>query len=261
VMRERIYAVAIVAYILVGGAQADLADGLVLYLPFDEGSGNKAKDWSPNNFTATIQGATWTKGQFGGALQFNGKDQWVEVAYNDKFNITEGITIGAWVMANVPFNPEWRGILNAKKSTYGPYLLQTGGAACGEIGIYFAGAWTWLRTVHSLERDKFHHVVGTYDQKEGLHIYYDGKLDDGAGSAGAKKGKLDPNTPEGLVIGHNYGLAGRFWDGVIDEVVLYNRALTAAEVAELYKNPPVTQPVAPRGKLATEWGRIKQKAE
>ena len=114
-----------------------------------------------------------------------------------------------------------------------------------------------MRTVQPLEKAKFHHIVATYDQKDGMHIYYDGKLDDGAGSPGAKKGKLDPNVAEGLVIGHNYSLAGRFWDGVIDEVVLYNRGLSEAEVAELYKNPPVAQPVAPKGKLATAWGKMK----
>jgi hypothetical protein len=256
-MATRVHIARVCAFFLALAVKADLTEGIVLYLPFDEGSGTKAKDWSANGFTATIEGAKWTKGQFGGALQFSGSDQWVEVAYDEKFNILEGITIGAWVTGNVPFAPEWRGILNAKKSTYGPYLLQTGGASCGELGIYFAGAWTWLRTVQSLERAKFHHIVGTYDQKSGMHIYYDGKLDDGAGSPGAKKGKLDPNTAEGLVIGHNYGLAGRFWDGVIDEVVLYNRGLSEAEVAELYKNPPVAQAVAPRGKLATVWGTVK----
>lgn len=258
-MKVPVWLLGIVGLFGVTSLRADLKDGLVLYLPFDEGSGDQVADLSGNGFKGTVKGAKWTKGRFGSALQFSGSDQWVEVPYDDPFNITEGITIGAWVIANVPFNPEWRGILNAKKSTYGPYLLQTGGAACGEIGLYFAGAWTWLRTVQSLEKTKFHHVVGTYDQKEGLHIYYDGKLDDGAGSAGAKKGKIDSNTPEGLVIGHNYGLAGRFWDGVIDEVVLYNRALTAEEVAELYQNPlSLFLAVSPKGKLVTAWGRLKE---
>ena len=171
--------------------------------------------------------------------------------------ITEAITLGAWVTANVPFDPQWRGVINARKSTYGPFLLQTGGAAKAEIDLYLGGAWTWLRTGNSLEPDVFHHVVGTYNLDDGLHIYFDGELDDGEGSAGAKPGQIDETPDEGVVIGHNYSLAGRFWDGVIDEVVIYNRALSADEVAQLFLAPPVSAPVEPGGKLATTWGSIR----
>lgn len=85
-------------------AYSDLKDGLVLYLPFDEGSGKVVRDLSGKNHDGTINGAQWTNGKFGKALSFNGKDNFVEVPYSDDFAITDGITLGAWVTANVPFS-------------------------------------------------------------------------------------------------------------------------------------------------------------
>lgn len=241
-------------------AQADITSGLVLYMPFDEGSGKVANDSSGNNHQGKIEKAEWTDGKFGKGLQFNGKDSFVEIPYADDFNITEGITLGAWVMANVPFDPVWRGIINARKTNYGPYLLQTGSGSVGEVGIYFAAAWTYVQTVKPLEKGVFHHLVGTYDQKDGYHIYFDGELNDGAGSAGAKKGPIDENVDEGVMIGHNYGLAGRFWDGIIDEVVIYNRALSVDEIGQLFKEPLAKfMAVDSHNKLATTWGGLKDR--
>jgi len=244
-------------FLLVSFAGADLKDGLVLYLPFDEGRGQIANDLSGKKHNGSIEKAEWAEGKFGRALKFNGVDSFVEIPFADDFIITDAITLGAWVTANVPFSPEWRGIINARKSTYGPFLLHTGGAAKAEIGLYFQGAWTYLRTADSLEPKVFHHVAGTYDQVNGLHIYFDGKLNDGAGSAGAKPGKIDEAPEEGVVVGHNYGLAGRWWDGIIDEVVIYNRVLSEDEIAELFKAPPVSIAVEPGDKLAITWGEAK----
>lgn len=238
--------------------EADLQDGLVMCLPFDEGQGDVVADMSGNGHDGSIEKAEWVEGKFGKALSFNGSDSFVEIPFADDFVITEAITLGAWVAANVPFAPEWRGIINARKSTYGPFLLHTGGAAKAEIGLYLQGAWTWLRTASSLEKGVFHHVVGTYDLEDGLHIYFDGELNDGEGSAGAKPGEIDETPDEGVVIGHNYNNAGRWWDGVIDEVVIYNRALSAEEIAELSTIPlSDLMAVEPGDKLAATWGRIK----
>jgi hypothetical protein len=245
-------------FLLVPLARATLQDGLVLYLPFDEGQGNVAKDSSGKKHDGTINNAEWVNGQFDKALKFNGTDSFVGVAFSDDFKITDGITLGAWVIANVPFNPAWRGIINARKSTYGPFLLQTGGVSLGEFGLYFKGAWTCAQTKKTLEKGVFHHLVGTYDQKNGMHIYYDGKVDESLNQGPKDMGTIDVAPNEGIVIGHNYGLAGRFWDGVIDEVVIYNRALSADEVTQLFKAPPIAA-VEYAGKLATTWGEVKSK--
>lgn len=240
-------------------AQADLQKGLVLYLPFEEGSGTVTHDLSGKKHDGNIKGATWTDGKFGKALKFNGKDSYVEVPYSDDFAITDAITLGAWVTANIPFPLNWKGIINARKSTYGPFLLQTGAsttAPLGEMGLYIGGAWTWSQTKNPLDKS-FHHLVGTFDATKGYVMYLDGQQNDGPNSGGAK-GNIDLDKgKEGIVIGHNYGFDNRWWDGIIDEVVVYNRALTADEVAQLFKSPPVTMAIQSKDKLAIAWGRIK----
>jgi hypothetical protein len=85
-------------------------------------------------------------------------------------------------------------------------------------------------------------------------------LDDGEGSAGANPGEIDATPDEGIVIGHNYGLDGRWWDGEIDEVVIYNRALSADEVAELFADSiSSAAAVESEDKLASTWGQIKRR--
>jgi len=250
----------IMLFLLSPLAQADLKDGLVLYFSFDEGAGKTALDQSGNKHDGSIKGATWTNGKFGKALDFNGSDNFVEVPFDDDFAITEGITLGAWVTANVPFPINWKGIINACKSTYGPYLLQTGANAAapqGEMGLYVSSAWTWAQTLSPLDKD-FHHLVGTYDPDDSYTMYYDGEENVGPKS-GAVTGSIDLDQgKEGVVIGHNYGYADRWWDGIIDEVVIYNRPLTADEVVELFKAPLSTYlAVGSAGKLSTTWGEIK----
>ena len=239
--------------------EAELTDGLVMYLPFDEGQGDVAGDLSGNDHNGSLEGPEWTEGAFGKALSFNGEDAFVEVPFSDDFLITEGITLGAWITANVPFDPQWKGVINAQQSTYGPFLMQTGGDSKAEVGLFLVGAWTWLRSSQSLEPGVFHHVVAVYDMNDGLHIYFDGELDDGEGSAGVKPGAIDEAPGESIVVGHNYGYEGRFWDGDIDEVVIYNRALSADEVAQLYLAPPVAAAVEPGNKLAVTWGQMKSR--
>ena len=243
--------------LLVSFVQADLQNGLIMYLPFDEGQGEVAGDLSGNGHDGKLEGPKWVEGKFGKALAFDGVDNFVEIPFADDFIITDAITLGAWVTANVPFDPAWKGIINAQETTYGPFLLQTGGDSKAEMGLMLGGAWTWLRTSTSLESDVFHQIVGTYDLKNGLHIYFDGKLDDGEGSAGAKPGPIDEAPNEAIAVGHNYGFDGRFWDGEIDEVVIYNRAISEDEVAELFENPPVSAAVSSKDKITSTWALIK----
>jgi hypothetical protein len=243
-------------FLLASLAQASLQDGLVLYLSFDEGQGTVAKDLSGKGHDGAITKAEWTDGQLGNALKFSSDDTFVTVPFADDFKITEGITLGAWVTSN---SVGFRGIINAQKSTYGTFLLQQGSTGIGELGLFIGGAWLCSQTGGKLEKDVFHHIVATYDQNVGEHFYFDGKIDEALNQAPKGAGLIDVAKDEsGIGIGHNYGFAGRFFDGVIDEVVIYNRALSATEVTSLFNASPVVSAVKPNGKLATAWGDIKK---
>jgi len=236
-------------------AQAQV-EGLILYLPFDEGSGDVAKDISEHGNDGDIIGAKWVQGKDGGALEFNGTDAYVEVPYNDMFNLNESFTLAAWVKpAQAPFVAEqWRGIINGQKSTHGPYLLQMS-AANGEIGAWLGGNWNYKVTNAVLNTDDFWHLVGTYDVNEGFKNYVNGEFD----SESAGNIAVRDNVAEGVVIGHNYSFANRWFDGIIDEAVIFNRALSADEVKDLHDGEIKKQyaAVSPVGRLTTTWAHVK----
>ncbi len=82
-------------------AAADLLDGLVFSMSFDEGTGTEAMDGSANGFTGTVNGnAQWVEGKFGMALEFNASADHVAIADNDAFHIEDEITQAAWVKLN-----------------------------------------------------------------------------------------------------------------------------------------------------------------
>ena len=79
-------------------AAADLMEGLVLYMPLDEGNGNKIEGFSENGFKGELNGgAKWVDGKFGKALQFSASGDFVAVADNKAFHIEDEISQAAWV--------------------------------------------------------------------------------------------------------------------------------------------------------------------
>jgi len=244
-----IIAVAIPAYAQV--------DGLILYLPFDEGAGDVVKDLSGHGNDGEIMGADWAVGSDGSGLEFNGADAYVEVPYDEMFSLTESFTLAAWVKpAQSPFTGEqWRGIVNGQKTNHGPYLLQMS-ASNGEIGAWLAGNWVWQVTTAVLDTESFWHLVGTYDVDEGFKNYVNGEFDSQNATAGTE---VIENVDEGVVIGHNYSFANRWFEGVIDEVAIFNRALELEEVETLYNGgvKEAVSAVDPSVALTTTWAKVK----
>ena len=85
-------------------------DGLVGHWSFDEGNGNVVYDYSGNDNTGNIYGATWVEGVLGGALSFDGVDDYIEISNTPEFNSFTQITTSSWVYIN-GFDV-WEPILN-----------------------------------------------------------------------------------------------------------------------------------------------------
>ena len=79
------------------GQTARIDSGLVGYWSFDEGNGTVAYDSSGSGNNGTIQGASWTEGVLGSALYFDGTDDYVEVAHDDRQDPGEELSLAAWV--------------------------------------------------------------------------------------------------------------------------------------------------------------------
>jgi hypothetical protein len=206
---------------------------------FDEGTGPVAADSSPNGLNGTLQGATWTDasglfgrfyGKFGSALAFDGKS-YVQVGNQPKLRMSKAVSMAAWVYPKGPGTPAKGGIILNKEGEY-----EVGRLPDGSIQWAFANAdpgWNWTNTGQSALPDRWTHIAVVYDLGE-VRTYVNGRLahtHKGAGEIGSVGA-----TNHELRIGGREELA-QFFDGNIDEVRVFNRALTTDEVLLLFEDP------------------------
>lgn len=198
-------------------------EGLVLFLRFDEGVGGTVADYSLYGNDGTVYEATWTSGYSGYGLDFDGQDDYVVVADSPSLHIASDVSVEAWVNKRGTAN---NNILIKYEPGCTPYFwLSVGDAARFQVrnsdGV--------LRNVDSssgLADNGWHHVVGVRDVVTGtIAVYVDGYLhEEGSDPGGSiENGKV-------VKIGKYYGGSELPFDGGIDEVRLYNRALAAEEI-------------------------------
>jgi hypothetical protein len=202
---------------------------LVLALGFNEGTGTVAADSSGLGNNATLNGAAWTaEGAFGGALAFDGVNDLLRVAPAGSLNAGQ-VTIEAWVLPTTVNG--WRNVLLKQYTTNSSqgltYALYANSDTDGGVGVYVRpSGWSsdqHVATVDRLTANEWHHLAATYNGAV-LRLYVDGFLV-------ASKNVTTPisNSTLPLFIGGN-PLWGEFFQGAIDEVRVYNRALSEGEI-------------------------------
>jgi len=198
-------------------------DNLVASYSFE----NDAQDGSGNGLNGTLVGPVFVEGIAGMALSFDGVNDYVDFGNNAAFDITEQITLSAWVNTNDAGNGQHNPYVSKGDQTY---AIKHASSNTIEFFIYNGGWFTANVRVDSSFNGEWHHVAGTYDGSE-LKTYVDGVL----GATVAHQGSIDIQT-HNLTIAMNSQETDRFYDGVIDEVKIYNRALSASEIRFLVGN-------------------------
>jgi Concanavalin A-like lectin/glucanases superfamily/Fibronectin type III domain len=204
-------------------------NGLVAAYSFDDFGGAMTADASRQGNHGVINGATRTSsGYFGNALQFNGTNNWVTVNDSASLDLTSGMTLEAWVK---PANLNgWRTILTKELSTndvvYSFY-------ASDDMNKPVMGQWTNgsvkpLSGVSSLTANTWSHLTATYDGQT-QRLYVNGVQV----SQRAQTGAIQTSNNV-MRIGGN-SIWGEYFQGTIDEVRVYNRALSSTEVGTDYK--------------------------
>jgi len=212
------------------GTQTPGLRGLVLWLKFNEGSGTTAYDSSfYNNHGTLVNGPTWVDGKYGKALSFDGSDDYVEVADSESLDITDEITIVVWAK---PDGANEMGYLVAKGNP----------AANQRYNLYWNGANDQLVFWESGSERTSEKVFVDNNVWVQAAIVIDGttlKFYRNGVSAGTKtlSNPLESNS-DALRIGHRVGdpSDARCFKGTIDEVRIYNRALSSEEIQMLYYN-------------------------
>src|SRR3989344_4707522 len=224
--------------------------GLVGYWNLDEGPGTTAADSSGSGNTGTLtNGPTWTTGKVGsGALSFDGVNDGVNLGTPNSLNITGAVTVSAWINYRTASLHEAIAVHADGGADFGgqQYMLTMRSSTAVGFAVN-NGTALLISSNGTVSPNTWYHVVGTYNGVDTTKLYINGVQTDSDISAGF--GALN-NIPTqkigiGAAIQNNRG----YLDGLLDEVRVYNRALSASEVTELYNytggTPPPPDTTAP----------------
>jgi len=239
-------------------AQEMVTNGMVGFWTFDETTivGKSVEDLLGNNH-GTINGAPKTvAGKIGDALSFDGKDDFVEVKHSGSLDLKEAISIEFWfLLKGDSVENDYPRLVSKGQSTtdnsgYGVWVKDI----TGPTDIGFRSATLTPNDIRSQNvpnygDDAWHHVMVTYDGKKGRLFVDCNKLAELDVSGDISQNK----EPLHLGDGNNE----RHFNGLIDEVRIYNRSLSEVEVKQNYDVKSNRLAVAPTGKLTTMWGKIK----
>lgn len=242
-------------------ASADLSDGLVLYMSLDEGKGAVVQDASPNEMEGEIRGnAEWVDGKFGKALNFKASADLVFIPDHDAFHISDEITQAAWVLLDRL--PGAHAIIFGTRSGGGRNIgFGFGMSPSNGIKVWTNNAGGGFLDINDdatkLEPGNWYYLAYTHqtDNNGLVEIYVDGEVTHSQES----NNPVDPaGAPNEVTIGT---WSGEAWPGSVDEVRMWNRVLSAAEIKESMNAGALNfgTAVQPGGKLATSWGHIKSR--
>ncbi|MCP4259487.1 MAG: LamG domain-containing protein [Planctomycetes bacterium] len=198
-------------------------EGLVAYYAFE----NDVNDISGNGNDGTIVGdPVFVDGPtgFGTAMEFDGDGDYVDVGNDPNLDITGDITLACWIKVDV-FDKNWQAIVTHGDNSWRVHRSgSSNNIAFGSNGLTPAGDLTGSTDVST---GAWFHVAAVYDGAQKL-VYIDGALDASADTTG----NIDSSTYN-VNIGENNQQTGRHFAGLIDEVMIYNRALSDLEVMYL----------------------------
>ena len=219
-------------------AVSDFSSNLILHYTFDGGT---ASDSSGNGRNGTVEGATATTGKIGGALSFDGVDDFVSAGDVDAIDGLSAFTVSTWVKPNSSRPAGSPAFISKWDDSFGGqfilYYTSTSNA-CDLVlwGSSIVEANSGGTTC--LEDTNWHHVVAVYDGST-IQMYIDTRP---KGDAKSLSGGIKSGDGHDLLIGKSSGSPTHQFAGAIDDVRIYNRALTPAQIGELYNLSGDTPP-------------------
>jgi hypothetical protein len=201
---------------------------LVGWWRFDENTGATASDNSTNGNNGTLQGSPlpiWVTGKYGYALQFDGSHNYVQIPDSPSLK-PANITITAWINpANMAtdtlYSKSWP-VCTLTYNRYGTWTPSFILTVSGTTYELFAGS--------TISPSQWWFLAATFDGST-MKIYIDGALS----ASMSASGSISWDTTPASIAHNNYGGYGA---GIIDEVRVYNRALSTAEIQTYYQQSP-----------------------
>lgn len=197
--------------------------GMVSYWKFDEGTGTVASDSVGGNHGTLVNGPVWTAGRVDGALSFDGLDDYVEIPHDASLDLVNDYTIELWIYPK-------------SLTTLNPWLLRKGYWG-GGVSVYLLGGelafskhtLITISTGYSPPLYEWTHITIVVDSTNGVDFHVNGKL---IHTCGDTRNTL--TNSESFIIGQRQD--DEYFNGLIDEVAIYDRALTEEEIQQHYQN-------------------------
>jgi hypothetical protein len=217
--------------------------GLVAWWPA-EGNANDAADGHHGTANA---GVSFTAGRVGQAFRFDGGGGRVNVPDNAAFKLTNSLTIEGWIYIQA-FSGAILFIRGDNRPGLDPYTLSLDGA--GRLYFRIGNPQGGVDLIAPIAAGQWKHVAGVLDGATGeATLYLDGAVAVRTNTTQRPMAELDPGSQPAIGIGNHGGTTHNFpFNGLIDELSLYSRALSESEVRAIYdagaagKCPPVTPP-------------------
>ncbi len=211
--------------------------GLVAAFHCNEGTGGTITDATPAHHEGTLSGAVWTpSGKYGSGLSFDGVNDWVTIPDHPQLDLSSTATVMAWVYPVALSS--YRTVVLKEAPGEACYYLYSGPGDVVNGGGRFTGTYVETSGGAALPLNQWTHVAMTYDGST-IRVYRNGDLVSSVARTGAFEQSASP-----LRIGGN-SIWSEWWQGRIDEIRLYNRALTTLEIATDRDTPIVSGPTAP----------------
>ncbi len=203
--------------------------GLIAAWSMDEGVGETIRDISGNDNTGVLyNGVAWTEGKLANGLYFDGKDDYVQLPNSESLNVNnDAVTLSAWVKLEVlpsEMSGSYGPIYDSDQDCYVLYEDRGNGELRFKVTTTSGAERPGIKE-SDLPLNEWLHIVGVYDGSQAM-IYMNGALMD---SHGGLSGQV--KTGQVARLGENIN---SYFKGAIDNVQVYNRALSEEEIGLVY---------------------------
>jgi len=212
-------------------AQLAPTDGLVGHWKFDETSGATAADSAGGNNGISINGATWTTGKIGNALSFDGADDYVNVGSAASVDNLGPLTYSAWIYVRSVPNANGAFIFAKDYSKYF-YIGQSSHALRFVVDYDNVNLSLQSSADNNIPFSAWTHVAVTWDGSTtaaNAHLYING-----VETSYSAKTDAVGNLVSDASYSYKFSFSSRPFDGIMDDARIYNRALSASEITDLY---------------------------
>ena len=218
-------------------------ESLLAWWTLDEGEGTTVVDWSGHGHHGTLAGdAQWQGGYAGGAVSFDGRGDYVDLGTPADLYLTQNYTYTAWfqVGQNISGNSGPQYLLCVGSRSDLVFGIEDGVGVDGDLSLHYYDTVPGFHAVGVGQTvwsaDEWHMVAGTRDAT-GHKVYLDGELRNS--DTNANEDNFAGATTRMISLGGRAWTGHQFYNGLIDDVRIYNRALTETEINQVMRGNPL----------------------